>query len=177
MALMRVRDRKLFTAAEWALLRSSAPSRIKALTAARLKDLIGRARRMTDKYRDLARRQLRDRKRRTGMGTFPERQARTQRKARLLGEAAGRFETCLKRLERGVRRTPRLPARPPRPARPATAVQREALRREQQRRQAAAQGARAVGVTKQFQQSRLRTIQAHLRSAGKRRQGRRDSRR
>jgi hypothetical protein len=175
MTPMRGQDRKLFTGPELLLLRSSMPSEINAFTAARLRTLIKRTRRVSDKYRDLVRRQLRARKRRTSRGGVSEQSnVRTQRKARLLAEALDRFENRLRRLERGEWQRTGLPAKPPCPAR---AAQREALRREQQRRQAAGEAAHASRKARTFQQSRLREIQAHLRAHGRRRQATRDARR
>jgi hypothetical protein len=140
--------------------------------------LIDRTRRVADKYRDLAGWQLRARKRRTGMGGVHEpSNVRTQRKVQLLAAATGRFEKRLRQLERGERRRSDRPAKLPSPVRPARAAQGETLRREQQRRQAAGEAAGALRLTRAFQQSRLRTIQAHLRASGKRRQGKRDARR
>lgn len=175
MTPMRVQDRKLFTGPELLLLRLSRPSEINALNAARLRALIKRARRASDKYRDLVRRQLRAVKRRTSRtgGSQPS-NVRTQRKARLLAESVDRFEKRLTRLERGELRKRRRSPNPPRPGRPA---QREVLRREHQRRQMVGEAAHTSRKARTFQQSRLREIQAHLRAHGRRRQAIRDARR
>jgi hypothetical protein len=170
----RIQDRKLFTGPELLLLRLSMPSEIKALNAARLRVLIKRARRASDKYRDLVRRQLRAVKRRTSrVGGSQQSNMRTQRKARLLAESVDRLEKRLTRLERGELQRRRRSPKPSRPGRPA---QREALRREHQRRQAVGEAAHASRKARTFQQSRLREIHAHLRAHGKRRQGKRDAR-
>jgi hypothetical protein len=62
---MRVQDRAWLTATELALIESREPPRIRAYSPAQLNDRIARARRLWDKYRGLAREQVREERRRT----------------------------------------------------------------------------------------------------------------
>lgn len=178
MALMSERDRALFTAAEMALIKSSLPKEIKDLTPSRLKVQMARARQAAEKYRGLARRQQRETKRVSGFGRpTPPSNARTERKATLLGDAAGRFEHRLEQLEHPKKRKTGRPPKPPLRETSGFATQRDALRRRKQRRRAASESALAARVTRQFQKSKMRAIQGHIRASGKRRQGKRDTRR
>lgn len=178
MALIPERDRALFTAAEAALIESSSPKRIKDLTPSRLKAQMTRARQSAEKYRDLSRRQQRETKRRSGHGRpTPPSNARTERKATLLGDAANRFERQLERLQQPRKPKTGKPSKPLRHETSGLATQREALRRRKQRRQAASESALAARVTRQFQKSKMRAIQGHIRASGQRRQVSRDARR
>jgi hypothetical protein len=177
MALMRVQDRALFTATESALIESSEPSRIRAYTPAQLNDRIARARRFWDKYRGLAREQERTVKKSRQRGRpQPSSNARTQRKAQVFAGALERFEQRLEQLTRQDRRKPRPQAKPLRKSPRRSLIQQDTIRKEQQRRLASSQSAIAPRIARQFQKSKMRAIQGHIRAGGKRRQAKRDAR-
>ena len=177
MTRMSPQDRALFTATEWALLQDSWSPKLEALKPARVKAQMERARAYADKYRDLARRQHRAKKGAFGRGDPPgAANQRTERKEKLLVEALHRFERRLTALERATRRKPRRWPKPsPGQARGAV-TQRETLRRKQQRRQAVSKSTKSARVARQFQKTRMRAIQGHIRGLGQRRQGKRDAR-
>ena len=176
MASIHVQDRALLTATELALIESSEPSRISAYSPAQLNDRIARARKYWDKYRDLARQQQRRIKKRQHRGPQPFSNVRTERKAQAFAAALRRFEQRLAQMTREERHRPRPQAKPiPKwPRRPV--AQREAIRRKRQQRQAANEAALAPRIARQFQKSKMRAIQGHIRARGKRRQAKRDAR-
>jgi len=177
MALMQVQDRALLTATELALIESSEPSRIRAYTSAQLNDRIARVRRAWDKYRDRARQQQRRTKKSQQPGRAqPFSNLRTERKAQVFAATLERFEQRLAQLTREERRRPRPQAKPiPKPPR-RPGAQRETIRRTKQQRQAANEAALAPRVARQFQKSKMRAIQGHIRARGTRRQAKRDAR-
>ncbi len=177
MARMSTQDRALFTAAELALIESSRPPKIDALKPARVKAQMARARAYADKYRDLARRQHRAKKGAFGRGGPPGAvNQRTERKEELLANALQRFERRLAGLERATRRKPSRRAKPSTGQARGAVTQRETLRRKQQRRQALSKATTSARVARQFQKTRMRAIQGHIRGRGQRRQGKRDAR-
>ncbi|MEO6031948.1 MAG: hypothetical protein ABIP61_08630 [Burkholderiaceae bacterium] len=113
MAYTLTQARGLLTQAELELFDQSRAEPVKALTAARLRGKLARARKLRDKYRDLYRRQsVATRKapveRRSGAGVDNE---RTQRKAVVFEEVLGRFEARLQLLDaRAAREAARKPA-------------------------------------------------------------------
>ncbi len=89
--------RQLSTVTEWALVEASLPDRIRELSPARLKAKIGRARTLRDKYRDIAKRQHRKAQpRRTGRPNEAF-STRTARKVELFERVLARFEQQLDR--------------------------------------------------------------------------------
>lgn len=101
MAISKPAARKLTTQSEWTLLEASYPSRVRELTPARLRQKITRARKLQDKYRDLARQQRGEaRGKRRVKGTSPaEGNANTRAKQELFSDALSRFEAQLARVE------------------------------------------------------------------------------
>jgi hypothetical protein len=93
--------RKLATQAEWALLEVSFPPQLKDITPGRLKQKITRARKLQDKYRDLARQQRGEaRGKRQVKGTRAAAgNANTVIKQEIFTEARERFEAQLAKLE------------------------------------------------------------------------------
>ena len=94
--------RQLCTKTELDLYLASLARAVKTLTPARLRSKAGRARRLRDKYRQLAdaqdreaRGKLQPRRRRAAEGS-----TRTRRKQRLFAETLGRFQERLAVLER-----------------------------------------------------------------------------
>ena len=101
MAYTLTQARGLLTVAELELFEQSRAEPIKALSAARLRGKVTRARKLRDKYRDLYRRQsvatrAAPAARRSAVGVDNQ---RTQRKAVIFGEVLGRFEARLQLLE------------------------------------------------------------------------------
>jgi len=89
--------RKLATGTEWALVQASYGHRITALTPARLKQKVARARKLRDKYRDRARQQRGEARGKRGARATRAAQgnANTVIKRRMFAEALERFETRL----------------------------------------------------------------------------------
>lgn len=177
MAGIRPQDRELLTVVERALIESSSPDQLKRITVTHLKTKITRARKLWDKYRTLARRQHRLNNENSGRArSNPLSNMRTERKGQLFEEALSRFEKRLKQIQRNQLTKPRS-RRKPSPTQPEPqAAQRASLRKSKQRRLAADESALAKKVTRQFQKSKLRAIQGHVRASGARRQSKRDSR-
>jgi hypothetical protein len=93
--------RKLATKAEWVLLERSFPPLLKEITVGRLKQKVTLARKLQDKYRDLARQQRGEaRGKRRAKGARPAAgNANTMVKHEIFAEALSRFETQLAKLE------------------------------------------------------------------------------
>ncbi len=172
MAEIRTEDRPLFTAAEWALIESSGPSRVDAYAPKQLQDRITRTRRVVDKYRDLTRAQQRSTKESPKRPSFS---LRTRRKLEVFTTALQRFERRLARLTKEESRKSGRRGKPISNRSGSPISQGEALRRKKQQRQAANDAALAPRVTRQFQKSKMRAIQGHLSARGKRRQAKRDA--
>jgi hypothetical protein len=180
--------RKLTTKAEWALLESSYSDALKALTPSQLKQRVVRARKLQDKYRDLARQQ-----RGEARGKRPARRTRaaqgnanTREKQELFTEARLRFEAQLARLEaaaaREAEREARQEARDAAKAarkRPSSAARKRRSSRSAGKASAAksstaaSRGARKASV---FSRQATKAKRAHAGARGRRRQGKRDSR-
>jgi hypothetical protein len=102
MAYSITQARTLLTAAELELFDQSRADPIKALTLARLRGKVTRARTLRDKYRDLFRRQtvaVRGASSTKGRSPVGADNERTQRKADILQEVLGRFEARVAQLE------------------------------------------------------------------------------
>jgi flagellar biosynthesis/type III secretory pathway protein FliH len=98
MPLTRAQAKEITTAAEFGLVEASYAPAVKKLNRAQLKQKAERARRLQEKYRDLARRQKREGKEAGRRGAA----MRTDRKARLFAEVRERFERRLEAAESGV---------------------------------------------------------------------------
>ena len=160
MANERQVARQLSSRSEFDLISASYADSIGRLSKRALKSNIARARRLRDKQRDLYRRQRLASRARTG--TKHGSSARTAQKAGLFDEALSRFTQRLRALEAAERRKTQKPAgKGPKPKpRPAGAPERGAQSRLLQKARA----------------PRMKAIQAHVGSRGRRRQARRDSR-
>ncbi|MFN3439119.1 MAG: hypothetical protein ACK41V_15580 [Acidovorax sp.] len=102
MAYSITQARTVLTAAELELFDQSRAEPIKALTLARLRGKVTRARTLRDKYRDLYRRQtvaVRGASYPKGRSPVGADNERTQRKADILQEVLGRFEARVTQLE------------------------------------------------------------------------------
>jgi len=153
--------RELSTRSELELISASYADAIGRLPKPALKSKIVRARRLRDKQRDLYRRQRLASRARTG--TKHGSSARTAQKAGLFDEALSRFTQRLRALEAAERRkTQKKPAgKGPRPKpRPAGTPKGRAQSR----------------LLQKARSPRMKAIQAHVGSRGRRRQARRDSR-
>ena len=152
--------RQLSSRSELDLISASYADSIGRLSKRALKSNIARARRLRDKQRDLYRRQRLASRARTG--TKHGSGARTAQKAGLFDEALSRFTQRLRALEAAGRRKTQKPAgKGPKPKpRPAGAPKRRAQSR----------------LLQKARSPRMKAIQAHVGSRGRRRQARRDSR-
>jgi hypothetical protein len=99
MTIPRNTAQRLCTAAEFELVEASYPASAKQLSPARLRQKVQRARKLRDKYRDLAKRQrLEMRGKREASSRRPAQgHENTDRKAELFQEVLDRFETQLSR--------------------------------------------------------------------------------
>jgi hypothetical protein len=143
----RRRIRQLTTAPEFEVVGASASEAIRKLSKQALQSHISRARRLRDKQRDLLRRQKLASRARTG--TKQGAAARTAQKAQLFEETLARF----------TKRLHSMKAKGPKPA---------------------PRGARKTSGQAALRQKartpRMKAMQAHVGSRGRRRQARRDSR-
>jgi hypothetical protein len=99
MPVSRSQAREICTKPEMELVEASFPPSVNALSPARLRQKVSRARRLQDKFRDLAQKQNRASKGDTPTGRGPRANARTERKARLFDETRARFEKRLEQAE------------------------------------------------------------------------------
>jgi hypothetical protein len=173
---------QLSTAGEWTLVQASQGNRVRELTPARLTAKIARARALRDKYRDLAKRQHRKAQPARSGGPYEALNVRTRRKAELFEQVLGRFEAEQTRQApkseavdtgaRGVRG---------KQTRAAGGSRKKARRGASASRPARAKvkTTRGPKVPKSAVGTRggQRRIHAHVASAGRRRQARRDTRR
>ena len=180
--------RQLSTASEWPLIASSLPAAVSSLTDARLKSHVVRARTLRDKYRDLSKRQHRLVQPRRSGRPGEEVNVRTKQKAMLFAEILERFtaETrrrsakvkadrtvggrsrgaaarSTKKAKKSTTRAAAVPAESPAPTAPPAKV----------KRTVAPLVPKSAAVAARTGQHR---IHAHVSSAARRQQGRRDNR-
>jgi hypothetical protein len=199
MAYNRTQARTLCTASEYGLFEASLSGNIAEHSPAQLKSKIERARRTRDKYRDLYQRQRLATRERTGTkkGRLPERNARTEQKARLFDEVLQRLAKrsaelsaqSERRAAAGSRAGDRstVKPRPPGHKMALTPAARKSKAKRKARGSAGASSARDSGYVSQkaasadrrqsLQKTRSRAVQGHIRASGKRTQARRDRRR
>lgn len=150
--------RELTTSSEFALVDCSFPPAIRNLPARMLRSNISRARRLRDKQRDLQRRQRlahRDR-----VGTKQGAAQRTARKARIFDQALARFEKRLHAIKAEEVQAKRVrKGRGPKP-----------------RVHAAGKKSGQAALLQKGRTPRMKAMQAHVSSRGRRSQARRDSR-
>lgn len=161
--------RELTTRSELDLVRASYAGSIGRLSTRALKANIARARRLRDKQRDLYRRQRLASRARTGtkQGSRPPANARTAQKARIFDETLSRFRLRLEAVEAAERSKLQEKVLSERPRGNAGPKPRPAGARKTSGQAALRQKARSP---------RMKAIQAHVSSRGRRRQARRDSR-
>jgi hypothetical protein len=99
MPISRPQAREICTKPEMELVEASFAPAINALTPARLRSKITRARKLQDKYQEMARSQHRTVKDKNPTARLRNNNVRTERKARLFEETRIRFEKRLARLE------------------------------------------------------------------------------
>lgn len=99
MPISRAQAREICTKPELELVEASFAPQINGFTPARLRSKISRARKLQDKYRELARSQHRNLKRGAPTRGRGGANVRTERKARLFEETRLRFEKRLARVE------------------------------------------------------------------------------
>ena len=144
----RRRIRELTTASEFELVAASAPGALRQLSEKALKSNISRTRRLRDKQRDLVRRRRLARRARTGSKHGGG--LRHAEKARLFDETLKRFSQRLQTLNRGPR------------------LKKVAAAKTRTKGQAA--------LRQKARTPRMKAIQGHVGSRGRRVQARRDSR-
>lgn len=230
MAVMPKNARQLCTKPELQLIRSSLATSAERLTPAQLRQKISRARKLRDKYRDLARRQRRESRGKQGpRGARPSQSnENTARKAEFFADTLDRFENILAGKTDARLQSASSATRSTRSARGKTGAKRAAtsvsanaesatrgkkttgrrkkvarktrstknvkgkktggkkksvgtmpsrsLPGRKTRRKAKAKKSRAARKDSHFAQTGLTKIRAHVRSKGRRRQARRDSR-
>jgi hypothetical protein len=198
MAYNRSTAKKLLTATEYELFQASLAKDVQGLTEARLRSKITRTRRLRDKYQDLLRRQKVTLRARSGTkaGRTGVANARTEQKRQLFDETLQRFEERLRRVEAERAGAKRVAAR--KTAKELLTAKREAKARQAEARRqrvspkapakaprkgaggglgSGSERAREARHAMQFQSSRARPIQAHVRASTRRAQARRDTRR
>lgn len=150
--------RQLTTTSEFALVDCSFPPAIRNLSARRVRSNISRARRLRDKQRDLQRRQRlaqRDR-----VGTKQGAAQRTARKARIFEQTLARFDRRLRAIEAEEAQAKRVrKGKGPKP-----------------RVHAAGRKSGQAALLQKARTPRMKAMQAHVSSRGRRSQARRDSR-
>jgi hypothetical protein len=99
MPVTRPQAREICTKPEMELVEASFAPAVNRLTPARLRSKIDRARKLQDKFRDLARTQGRAVKGEGSDRRSRDTNARTERKSRLFEETRERFEKRLEQLE------------------------------------------------------------------------------
>lgn len=194
MAYNRSHAKTLCSDAELALFDASRREAIAGHTAAQLRGLIGRARKLRDKYTDTYRRQRLGSRERTGskQGRSGDANLRTRQKAKLFGEVLARLEARQRQMAQAAARRATLASGPAvRGARAqieqaaarveATRGRIPALRPEPPRRPRTKAGfvdAQAAAVARQrhFQEAGNRAILGHVSAQGRRNQGKRDRR-
>lgn len=187
MATSKATARKLATQAEWTLLEASFASELKALTPARLKQKITRARKLQDKYRDKARQQKGEmRGKRTPTGTRAAKgNANTVAKQELFTEARERFEAQLAKLEaKAAKAAAQVAAKAKKAATKAAAkaatrakgrASGSAAKATNTARRAVSKASRGARKATALTRSSSTAHQAHVGARGRRRQARRDA--
>jgi hypothetical protein len=165
----RRRARQLSTQSEFELISASYSDSIGKLSKRTLQSNLARARRLRDKQRDLLQRQRLASRARTGSkhGARPDSNARTAQKAELFDETLSRFARKLESLEaaQGRKAKKKAPSGPRAPAAKGPMPPRGAGK------------ARGQAAVRQKPRSpRMKAVQAHVGSRGRRAQARRDSR-
>jgi len=195
MTITKPSARKLATQAEWTLLETSYAPLLKDITLGRLKQKITRARKLQDKYRDLARQQRGEaRGKRRAKSTRPAAgNENTVNKQLLFTEALERFQGQLTKLESKAARE--LARKEKATSKRASSAKKTVAKKNA--RKASTKAARNAAPTVAAKRTSLRTAsklargarkqgkldrtgatahQAHVGSRGRRRQARRDSR-
>jgi hypothetical protein len=188
MAYTRTSAKHLLSAAELELYDMGRREGIALLDRRTLVAKIKRTRNLRDKYRDLFRRQRLETRERTGAkrGLTGVANVRTREKAELFGELLERFEVKLAKVDAAAKLAAQRAAKAK-----AAAVKAARGARPGPAGKALAAGKRAAGAKfggfatpraksaiakRQLQKTRMTTIQAHVRSQGKRNQAKRDRR-
>lgn len=188
MAYTKTAVRKLVTQAEWALLEVSFPPLLKDITPGRLKQKVTRARKLQDKYRDLARQQRGEaRGKRQPKGTRAAAgNANTVAKQEIFTEARERFEAQLAKLEAKVaKELARKAAAADKQAAKAAgkavrktgaATKRAATKATASARKAVSKSSRGARKAAVFTRTSSAKHKGHVGARGRRNQARRDSR-
>jgi hypothetical protein len=195
MAYNRIQASRLLSGPEMDVFRASLSDRLASLTAAQLAAMIRRARVMRDKAKDLLQRQRVATRTRTGSkaGLSGAANERSASKSEAISQALQRFENRLQHVDAANERALRKTAAAERKLEPAkrrsaapSPVAAARGRASKASTQRPTSGNRDVGPTSesarearhsmQFKKAGNQQIQAHISSAGRRHQARRDSR-
>lgn len=184
--------RSLCTAPELELVRASFATGADVPARARLKPQLLRARALRDKYRDLWRRQRLANRERTGskLGARPGSNARTKEKAQLFAETLARFERqwasapgTAAAKAKGKAKAARRAAPPLNRAARRHGLAAAVVPKVKRGKRAApprtgfvSEKALQAARRQRLQNTRAKTLQAHVRARGQRNQARRDSR-
>jgi hypothetical protein len=187
--------RQLTTVAEWPLVVSSLPAKIRQLSPERLKAKIARARTLRTKYADLVKRQHRTAQSKRSGQPNEKLNARTKRKAELFAEVLARYESAANSAKsKKSAKSAKSTKSANRTSAKGRAKQTGSGKVAEAAAASAAQAARVAATTVSPPQKVKETraplvpkgdvhkrsgeirIQAHVSSQGRRRQGRRDSR-
>ena len=163
MPYARRRIRQLTTPAEFKLVEASSPAAIRKLSTGELRSNISRTRRLRDKQRDLHRRHRLARRERTG--TKYGGAERTAQKAQILDRTLSRF---VKRLEKVEAKPPEPKLKRARRASPGKGPK--------PRVHGAGRKSGQAALLQKARTPRMKAMQAHVSSRGRRSQARRDSR-
>ncbi len=176
MSRIGAEDRALFTVRELDVIQSSFPTALKALPPARVKALCLRARKYWDKYRQLSRTQHRTTKASPGGFSKPNANLRTERKAEIFAETIGRLEKRLTQLDKAARSKPAQAVKPPSKGIRKPTKRKKTVAKKRTPVTPAGQASLEARAARQFQKTRTRAIQGHIRASGRRRQVKRDRR-
>ncbi|WP_116809421.1 hypothetical protein [Steroidobacter cummioxidans] len=179
MTYTRNQARALCTAAEYQLFEASLDR--KQHTLARLQSKIARTRQLRDKYRDLYKRQRIANRTRTGnrKGNRLDSNARTEQKAHLFDEVLKRFEQLAKQARALEHAPPKAKAAAKKKAKTRVAAKEPRLTKTHKAGISegfVSEAALSADRRKHSRNTRSKTLTAHARAAGKRKQARRDSR-
>ncbi len=190
--------RKLATKAEWTLLEVSFPPLLKEITPGRLKQKVTRARKLQDKYRDLARQQKGEArgKRQVKSTRAAAGNANTLLKQEIFADALARFQAQLAKLEAkaekelarkekaagkaAAKRVKKTAAKPAKaagaPRKTGTSAKRAAVKSTSTARKAVSKSSRGARKAAALTRTGSTKHQGHVGARGRRRQARRDSR-
>jgi hypothetical protein len=175
--IQRTEARRLSTKDEWSLVSSSLPPALEALSVARLKSKIVRARNLRQKYQDLYRRQKLSSKSRMTGTPYERLNVRTGRKKQMFDEAMIRLRLQLGKASAPAKASTGVPRRKVEQTSTPKVHSRAALKRADRRRQSLRDRAALSGSTRAVSKrtAEHKRRHSHVAASGRRRQAKRDS--